>query len=96
MFDWAKFGIELISMGVVALAAFFAVKVEIAVLSVKVDAQKTALDDLRSSLKEVPSLKSDLRLVDQRVGAAEQDIRNLQRGEGYVLPISRSAYEASG
>ena len=44
-------------------------------------------------MERIADLKGDIRVMDTRVSSAEQDIRDLQRGEGKVLPLNKSAYE---
>lgn len=44
-------------------------------------------------LEKIADLKGDIRVLENRVGRAEEDIRELQHGEGMVLPINKGHYE---
>lgn len=57
---------------------------------VAVQSEITRVGDV---LVKIADMRGDIRVLGERVTNAEQDIRDLQRGEGYVLPISKSSFE---
>jgi hypothetical protein len=65
-----------------------------------VNTVKTIMQSMQSEitrmgniLEKIADLKGDIRVLENRVDRAEEDIRELQHGEGMVLPIHKSAYE---
>jgi hypothetical protein len=54
---------------------------------------KTDLTDLKSEIKKVGEVLIKMAVTDQRLMNIEEDIRDLQRGEGKVLPLNKSPYE---
>ena len=44
-------------------------------------------------LEKIADLKGDIRVMENRVNRAEEDIRELQHGEGMVLPINKGPYQ---
>jgi pseudouridine-5'-phosphate glycosidase len=54
---------------------------------------KNDLTDLKSEIKKVGEVLIKMAVTDQRLMNIEEDIRDLQRGEGKVLPLNKSAYE---
>lgn len=54
-------------------------------------------------LEVLAEVRGDIRVInnriennEKRIANAEQDIRDIQRGEGYVLPLNKSPYEKQG
>lgn len=98
--DWVKVGVELAGMGVMGLCFIFAVKGQVEVLAIKYDYHTIAIDKMQAELSKIAQIISDQRLsderainMDKRLANAEQDIRLLQQGEGFVLPIRRAPTE---
>lgn len=94
--DWIKVGIEVGGVIGVGVTAFFAMKIQLAVLSVKLDAHVEVIKKIEIQVAKITDVISDQRMLDQRLGHAEQDIRDLQRGEGHVMPFTKSPYEHGG
>lgn len=44
-------------------------------------------------LEKIADLKGDIRVLQASVGRCEDDIRELQHGEGMVLPLRKGAHE---
>lgn len=84
--DVVRIGIEVGGMVIMGLSAFYAVKGEVRVLS-------RTIERIELQVSKIADIITDLRLIDQRLGSAEQDIRDLQRGEGKVIPLIKGAYE---
>ena len=54
---------------------------------------QTEIKRIGDVLVSIADVKGELRVLDSRISNAEQDIRDLQRGEGYVLPLNKSPHE---
>lgn len=87
-------GTVLATLGVVRLLAggSWNLSGRIATIESSVLGIQNEMKRLADVLVSIADLKGDLRVMDTRIAAAEQDIRELQRGEGMVLPL-KSPYE---
>ena len=99
--EWVKIGVELIGMGVVALCAFYAVKGQVQVLSIRYEMQNESIKAIQVEIIKISQIITDQKLIEQRavnlelrVVNIEQDIRLLRKGEGFVFPF-KSPYEKS-
>lgn len=54
---------------------------------------QTEIRRIGDVLVSIADVKGELRVLDSRITNAEQDIRDLQHGEGMVLPLNKSPYE---
>ena len=54
---------------------------------------QTEIKRIGDVLVSIADVKGELRVLGTRISNAEQDIRDLQRGEGMVLPLNKSPYE---
>jgi hypothetical protein len=62
-------------------------------VQINIIAVQEEIKRLGEVLIKIADMRGELRLIDNRIGRAEQDIRDLQHGESYVLPIAKSAHE---
>lgn len=65
----------------------------IATIESSVVAIQNEIKRLADVLVSIADMKGDMRVIDTRLSNAEQDIRDLQRGEGMVIPLNKSPYE---
>ena len=56
-------------------------------------AMQSEITRMGNILEKIADLKGDIRVLENRVGNAEEDIRELQHGEGMVLPLHKSPYQ---
>ena len=64
--------------------------VAIAMLRNTVGNMKDDLTDLKMEIKKVGEVLIKMAVTDQRLANAEQDIRDLQHGRGFITPRSDS------
>lgn len=99
--EWVKIGVELIGMGVVALCAFYAVRSQVEVLSVRYEMQNESIKAIQVEIVKISQIITDQKLIEQRavnlelrVVNIEQDIRLMRKGEGFVFPFEfKNRYE---
>ena len=77
---------NIIEIGTIAGGGILA----IAMLKNTVGNMKDDLTDLKMEIKKVGEVLIKMAVTDQRLANAEQDIRDLQQGRGFITPRSDS------
>jgi len=85
--DWSISVGNIIQIAVIAgggIAAFAAIKVTVANLKSDVVALQSEVKQIGSVLVKMADMRGEIRVLDTRVAAAEQDIRELRHGRGFI------------
>lgn len=76
--------IEIFSIVVGGFAVLITLKNNVAALKVDVEAMQTEIKKLGEILINLADIRGEIRVLGSRVTSAEQDIRELRHGEGFV------------
>lgn len=85
--EWSISVGNIIQIAVIAgggLLAFAAMKVTVANLKEDVGSLKTEVKNFGSVLVKMADMRGEIRVLDTRVAAAEQDIREIRHGDGFI------------
>jgi len=76
--------IEIVSIIVGGITVFVTLRNTVANIKTQVDGMQTEIKKLGEILIAQADIRAELRSVDRRVSATEQDIRDLRKGRGFI------------
>ena len=101
--DWIRLLGEVAGFLVVGCGLIVAVRVQVAVISTKVDFMALELAKITGILERLAGFDEKFRSVDQRLishdgrlNRVENRVEELAHGESFVLPLKKSPYEHGG
>lgn len=83
--EWIKIAIELVGMACVALTAFFAVKIQVAVIAVRLEeqakyqaeisaSQARTIEKIEIEISQIANIISDQRVISERIQAIDKRV----------------------
>lgn len=79
-----------------ALGMFFGVRADVRIVKHDLRSINDRVSNLADAFGTLGDILTKVAVQDTRIDRVEQDIRDLQRGEGMVIPLRKGAYEVGG